>query len=109
MVVCTICHLDAECTLEIEKDQYLTIRYTYSRDLGSGVYSRDPKWFALLTGQGYSQRQEGDLSFYARVWKAASDLKRDRPYEVTHKTPNGLFIMDTKNIQRSDKLRITLV
>ncbi|UKZ91676.1 uncharacterized protein TrAFT101_006647 [Trichoderma asperellum] len=99
MVVCTICHSDAECTLEIEEDKYLTIRYTCYRDLGSGVYSREPKWLALLTGQGYPQRQEGDLSLYARVWKAALDLKRDRLYEVAHRTPNGLFNMGTEKFR----------
>lgn len=95
MTVCTICHSDAECTLQL-KDAYLTIRYTCYRDLGIGTSPRDYKWLALLTGEGSPHRREGEVSLYARVWKAALDLKRNRLYEVTHQTPNGLFNMGTE-------------
>ncbi|KAL6907314.1 hypothetical protein GGI43DRAFT_397097 [Trichoderma evansii] len=101
MTVCTICHSDAECTLRVEGN-YLTIRYTCYRDLGIGISPRDYKWFAFLTGEGSPHRREGDLSLYARVWKAALDLKRNRLYEVTltHQTPNGLFNMGTEKFRQ---------
>lgn len=99
MTVCTICHSDAECTLQIEGN-YLTIRYTCYRDLGSGRSPGDHKWLALLAGEGAPHRREGELSLYARVWKTALDLKRVGLYEVTHQTPSGLFNMGTEKFRK---------
>ncbi|KAL7897427.1 hypothetical protein HDV64DRAFT_252669 [Trichoderma sp. TUCIM 5745] len=90
IVVCTICHSDAECTLQVD-GAYLKIEYTCYRDLGPGTSPTDPKWLALLIGEGTPHRQKDDLKLYARVWGIGRGLGRLGISEVTHQTPNGPF------------------
>jgi hypothetical protein len=90
IVVCTICHSDAECTLELF-GTYLKIEYICYRDLGLGVSPTDPKWLALLTGKGNPHRQKYDLRLYARVWGTGRNMGRLGVNEVIHQTPDGSF------------------
>jgi hypothetical protein len=90
MTVCNICHSDAECTLELENNNF-HIRYTCYRDLGPGKDPSHPKWLALLTGEGSPHRQEYGLELYAHVWRTAMILGRGHLHQVTHRTPKGLF------------------
>ncbi|EHK44791.1 hypothetical protein TRIATDRAFT_38221 [Trichoderma atroviride IMI 206040] len=90
IVVCTICHSDAECLLEVN-GAYLKIKYTCYRDLGPGTSPTDSKWLALLTGEGSPHRQKYELKLYARVWGIGRRLRRPGIHEVTHQTPNGPF------------------
>lgn len=88
IVVCTICHSDAECTLELY-DRQILIRYTCYRDLGSGTSPSDPKWLSLLTGEGSPHRKEHELKLYSCVWNTAVDLRRNSYHYITHLMPNG--------------------
>ena len=90
VVGCTICHSDAECTLELY-DRSLLTTYTCYKDLGPGVDSQNSKWIALLTGLGSPERKEYELDVYERVWNTAKTLRRCGLHRVTHQTPNGVF------------------
>lgn len=90
MVVCTICHADAECIVELNS-RTLRISYICYKDLGPGLDARHPKWLSLLTGEGYHNRPEHELDLYARVWHISSVLGSRGLAKVIHKTPHGLF------------------
>lgn len=90
MVVCTICHSDAECTLELDGSNF-NVQYTCYRDLGPGTDPTHSKWLSMLTGQGCCHRPEHRLDLYARVWRTAQDLQRPDVHTVTHQTPHGIF------------------
>lgn len=99
IVVCTICHSDAECTLEVS-GAYLKIEYTCYRDLGPGISPTHPKWLALLAGEGSPHRQNHELKLYARVWNTSRDLDRSGLREVTHQTPNGSYNVSDERCRR---------
>ncbi|KAL7784633.1 hypothetical protein V8C37DRAFT_395495 [Trichoderma ceciliae] len=90
IVICRICHSDAECVLELRNRSFY-IRYTCYRNLGLGMDPTHSKWLALLTGEGRPHRQQHNLKLYARVWRTAYSLQREGLHEVTHRTPNALF------------------
>ncbi|KAL6874781.1 hypothetical protein J3F83DRAFT_759522 [Trichoderma novae-zelandiae] len=49
---CRICHADVECTIEMADKHYMRVWYTCRRNLGEGLNPSDPKWVALMTGNG---------------------------------------------------------
>lgn len=99
IVVCTICHSDSECILEVN-GPYLKIEYTCYRDLGPGTSSTHAKWLALIAGEGSPGRQKHDLKLYARLWNIGQNLCRPGLNEITHQTPNGLFNAEIERQRR---------
>lgn len=99
IVVCTICHSDSECILEVN-GPYLKIEYTCYRDLGPGTSSTHAKWLALTAGEGSPGRQKHDLKLYARLWNIGKNLSRPGLNEITHQTPNGLFNAEIERQRR---------
>jgi hypothetical protein len=96
MVVCTICHSDAECVLR-EQAGGLHIWYTCYRDLGSGEYP-DGKWMALLTGEGDPCRSGDKLDLYSRVWNTGCRLQRAGMESFSHEGPWGIFNVSSRQI-----------
>lgn len=98
MVVCTICHSDAECVLR-EQAGGLHVWYACYRDLGSGEYL-DGKWMALLSGEGDRDpcRSGDKLELYSRVWNTGSRLRRAGMESFTHEGPWGIFNVSSRQI-----------
>jgi hypothetical protein len=97
MVVCQICHCDAECIVELKVDA-LRVRYTCYRDLGTGNgVLPDPKWMALLTGSGDLSRDTESFDLYSRVWRTARHLDRLNLEEYTHTSPKGVVFNVLRN------------
>lgn len=96
MIICTICHSDAECVIEL-KGHYLSVLYTCYRDLGAGTDPGHHKWLSLLTGEGSPNRPEYELDLYARVWRLAYRLGGRGLEKVIHQTPQGLFDVSSRN------------
>lgn len=99
MTVCTVCHSDLECTLELS-GSYLRVYYTCYRDLGPAASPNDPKWLAVLAGEGSPRSEDGELKLYARVWNVARKLRGRELREVTHQTPTGLFNVSDERYKR---------
>lgn len=88
--VCTVCHANAVCEIELQTSGALRVQYTCYRDLGRGVKAdpNQPKWRPLLTGEkdrntgqergstadGARQWTASDPDAFVRLWHAAKDV-----------------------------------
>lgn len=52
---CGICDVDVECTIDVRKGYFMRVRFTCRRGLGAGLDPSDPKWVALMTGNGQTK------------------------------------------------------
>lgn len=88
LMACEICHSDAECVLRLDA-RWLSMRYTCYRALGPGTES-DPRWVALLTGEGQHQRSGHEYDVFCDVFQVGhQNLRRSGfKYEI-HRLPDG--------------------
>ncbi|KAK8078559.1 hypothetical protein PG996_004729 [Apiospora saccharicola] len=94
--ICPTCYCDLEQDLEVQGNE-ISVRFTVYRDLGDGIDRFDPKWRALLTGEGKEKTRQharyidGPQKYqvYWNVWQAAYFLKRPNLHLVTFKTGSG--------------------
>uniref|UniRef100_A0A8H7TVR1 Uncharacterized protein n=1 Tax=Bionectria ochroleuca TaxID=29856 RepID=A0A8H7TVR1_BIOOC len=96
IAVCTICHSDAELQLRMNT-HYLIIVYTCYRSLGTAEDSSDPKWKALLTGEGHGSRPDKELDLYKHVYKEAFRLRRSFLEPARYQTPSGMVDMSIRD------------
>ncbi|KAK8005956.1 hypothetical protein PG991_012253 [Apiospora marii] len=94
--ICPICYCDLEQSLEVRGNE-VHVRFTVYKDLGDGIDRFDPKWRALLTGEGsgttrqHARYIDGPQKYqvYWQVWQAAYFLKRPNLHLVRFKTGSG--------------------
>ncbi|CAH0015585.1 unnamed protein product [Clonostachys rhizophaga] len=96
IAVCTICHSDAELQLRMSS-HYLIMTYTCYRNLGTAEDSSDPKWTALLTGEGHRSRPDKELDLYKHVYKVAFRLCRSLLEPARYQTPSGMVDMSIRD------------
>ncbi|CAH0048864.1 unnamed protein product [Clonostachys solani] len=95
IAVCTICHSDAELHLRMST-HYLIMIYTCYRNLGTAEEASDPKWNALLTGEGQGSRPDKVLDLYKHVYKVAFGLCRSFLEPARYQTPSGMVDMSIR-------------
>ncbi|KAI1322497.1 hypothetical protein F5Y16DRAFT_386510 [Xylariaceae sp. FL0255] len=84
---CKKCYAESEAIIELRGEE-LHIRYTCYKDLGNATDRSQPKWRALLTGQGKTSRYWlGTVA--SQVWRTANQLKRPNLHLITYQTRYG--------------------
>ncbi|CAG9997906.1 unnamed protein product [Clonostachys byssicola] len=96
IAVCAICHSDAELQLKMST-HYLIVVYTCYRSLGTAKDPADPKWNALLTGEGHRSRPDKELDLYKHVYKTAFRLCRSFLEPARYQTPSGMVDMSIRD------------
>ncbi|KAH0494728.1 hypothetical protein TgHK011_008319 [Trichoderma gracile] len=52
---CRICDVDVECSIDVRKGIFMRVMFACRRGLGAGLDPSDPKWVALMTGNGQTK------------------------------------------------------